>query len=475
MKILLSTGFIPKKRGKSFIRPGFYPPFGLGCIAAVLEKEGYDVKLYDCLPLNYSVSEVVDNILGENPDIIGISILSTSYDGARQIAKLIKKRKKDVPIIFGGPHCTNFPRQIMEECQDVDFLMYGESEVAFPMLIKAILGKLPYCDVPQLCFRDSNGHLILNRQQMLIQDLDMIPFPAWHLFDRTLYSNKCLFLTSRGCSYGKCMFCAKTGPLCVKYRRRSVKNVIRELEFLYKELSYKRIAFFDVDFPHNEEWIIEFCDTILQKELFFEWGCNARVDTVTEKIIKRMSEAGCRMIRYGIESGNQSSLNYIKKGIVIEQVKDAIKLTKKFGIKTLGYFILALPKETPEMGKQTVRFAIDLDLDIAQFVPLRPLLKTEIYDLCGKEGEILDNVNLNKSYDLSITSPILIPRISFIPKAYKNKEEVVKILKFAYIKFYLRFHYIWKLLNSKKKKGDDAGKIREWFFLFIKIVFFGMK
>lgn len=474
MKILLSTGLIPKKRGKSSIRPGFYPPLGLGYIAAVLEKEGYDVKIYDCLPLNYSVSEVVDNILGENPDIIGISILSTSYDGAKQIANLIKKRKKGIPIIFGGPHCTYFPLRTMKECQDVDFLMYGESEFAFPMLIKAILGKLSYYDVPQLCFRDSNGYLMLNRQQMLIQDLDMVPFPAWHLFNRTLYSNRCHFLTSRGCSYGKCIFCAKTRPLYVKYRRRSVKNVIRELEFLYKELSYKTIAFFDVDFPQDDKWVIEFCEMMLQKELFFKWGCNARIDTVTERIIKKMSQAGCCMIRYGIESGNQSLLNYTKKGIAIEQVKDTIKLTKEFGIKTLGYFILALPKETPEMGKQTVRFAIDLDLDIAQFAPLRPLLRTEMYSLCRKEGKILNNVNLNKFYDLSITCPILMPRVSFIPKAYKSREEVVKILKFAYIKFYLRFHYIWKLLNSKKERGDIR-RIKEWFFLFIKIVFFGMK
>lgn len=468
MKIILTTGLVPKKGGLSSIRQGYFPPLGLGYIAAVLKKEGHDVKIYDCLPLKYSVYEVVDYILKQRPDIVGISIMSTCYDSAREMSDLIKK-KVNIPIIFGGPHCSSFPIRTMEECPGVDFLIYGEGEFIFPMLVEAILGKLSYSDIPQLCFRDSRRQPILNKQEQLIQDLDRIPFPAWHLFNRRLYSiSFCPLITSRGCSYGKCAFCMRTGFLYEKYRRRTVENAMRELEFLYRDFSYNKIIFLDDNFAQDEEWVTKFCNTLIQKKMDLQWICNARVDTITEKMIKKMAEAGCCMIMYGIESGSQDLLNYIRKGISIEQIREAIKITKKSGIKTFGYFMLALPKEIPERGKQTVQFAIDLDLDFAQFVPTRPLFGTRLYDLCKQEGRILDDSY--EFYDTSVSSSILIPKIKFIPIAYKNKKAVRKIIKFAYRRFYLRYSYIWKLLRNKKYQIRIMKPV-EWFLLFIRITF----
>lgn len=176
------------------------------------------------------------------------------------------------------------------------------------------------------------------------------------------------------------------------------------------------------------------------------------------------------MIEYGIESGNQDLLNYIRKGISMEQVRKAIRFTKKYGIKTFGFFMLALPKETPEMGKKTVKFAIDLDLDSAQFVTLRPLHGTEIYEQCQKEGTILDFSD--EFYDKS--SPFrfwLFPTIKFIPDDYLNKGNVIKILKFAYRKFYFRYPYICKVVKNIKN-FKDLVDIVDGFWLFIRILFF---
>ena len=197
------------------------------------------------------------------------------------------------------------------------------------------------------------------------------------------------------------------------------------------------------------------------------WYCNARVDTVTRKMIKKMAEARCCMIGYGIESGSQDLLNYIRKGISVQQVRYAVELTKEFGIKTIGYFMLALPKETPEIGKETIQFAIDLDLDLAQFVPTRPLFGTRLYDLCKEEGKILDSSY--EFYDTSISIPSLIPRIKFIPAAYKEKVAVANIIKSAYRKFYLRYSYIKRLKN--KQGRSDLGGITESFMLFMRIIF----
>ncbi|MDD5355753.1 MAG: radical SAM protein [Candidatus Omnitrophica bacterium] len=469
MKILLATGYIPKKKQITRLPWMKYcPPLGLGYIAAVLQERGQDVSIVDCLALQHSLDEIVDCIVSQKPDIVGISVMSTTYEGAVKISKQIKK-KINVPIVFGGPHCSSFPIRTMEQCPDVDFLVYGEGESIFPLLIEAISGSLSYFDVPQLCFRGSDGNPILNKQERLVEDLDKIPFPARHLFNKPLYpANTYTLVTSRGCSYGKCAFCARTGLLYEKYRRRSVASVIKELESLCRGAACDKVVFLDDNFAQDDDWVVEFCDNLIQKGLAFKWHCRARVDTITEKMIEKMAFTGCDMIMYGIESGSQSMLDYIEKGTSIQQARHAIKITRQFGIKTWGYFILGLPKETPELGKQTVRFAIDLDLDIAQFTPAMAFPGTRLYDLCKQEGGLIDDSN--DFYDTSISAPILMPQIRFVPKAYNNKTNVASILKFAYIKFYLRFSYIKRLLKNKEGRFSPR-QLVDAFLFFIRIIF----
>jgi len=258
----------------------------------------------------------------------------------------------------------------------------------------------------------------------------------------------------------------RTGLLYEKYRRRNVENVMNELELLYKDFSIKKILFFDDNFAQNEDWVIEFCNALIQSKMEIEWICNARVDTITGKMLKEMAESGCSMILYGIESGNQELLDYINKGISIEQVKDAVRLTREFGIKTCGYFMLALPGESPEMGKKTVQLAIDLDLDLAQFTPTRMLPGTRLYEICKKEGTISDDPY--EFYDTSVSGPMLVPKIKFVPGGYQDKKAVAEIIKFAYRKFFFRFGYLWKII----KNGKFLKRSIEYLGVFKRLVFY---
>jgi radical SAM superfamily enzyme YgiQ (UPF0313 family) len=195
---------------------------------------------------------------------------------------------------------------------------------------------------------------------------------------------------------------------------------------------------------------MRFCDTLVKKKLKFEWICSARVDTITKTMIARMAASGCTLIRYGIESGNQSSLDCINKGITLEQIKDAVKLTRESQIRTVGSFMLGLPGETPEMGRQTIQFAVGLNLDFAEFIAARPLWKTKMYDQCRQEGKLLEDED--GSHNSAVLSPVLIPKIKFIPKAYADKKAVAKIIKLAYRKFYLRYSYVCNLLKNRTNR-----------------------
>lgn len=144
-------------------------------------------------------------------------------------------------------------------------------------------------------------------------------------------------------------------------------------------------------------------------------------------------------------SGSQELLDYIGKGISIGQVRETVRSTKEFGIKAFGYFMLGLLRETPEMGRQTVQFARQLDLDFAQFTPVRPLPGTRLYELCKEEGVLLGCGN--SFYDTSVSNSVLMPKINFIPFRYKNKKAVESILKFAYRKFYFSPSYFYNFLR----------------------------
>ncbi len=447
MRITLATGFIPKNNFKSSIVKSVYPPLGLLYLSAALESDGHEVRICDCLPLNWSVNEVADYILRNCPDMVGISVMSTCYDGARKISEEIKKRG-DIPIVFGGPHCSSFPEETMRECHDVDFLIYGEGESVLPMLVKSIYNKSSCCDIPQLYFRGADGKLLSGKQEMLISDIDKITYPSRHLIDNRLYlGHRQTMLTSRGCSYGKCAFCMRTGLLYEKYRRRSVENVLGELEALYKEYPGTEIMFIDDNFAQDEKWVVNFSDQLARKRIAAKWLCNARVDTVTEKMLKKMAAAGCHMIMYGLETGDQRLLDYIDKGITLDEVRRAIYMTKSCGIKTLGYFILGLPKETPELARKTIQFAVDLDLDLAQFVPARILPGTKLHKLCVNDGQIIDG--LCGFYDNSAPSPFLVPSIRFVPNGYGERGRLAAMIKYAYRRFYIRYGYLKKIILNR--------------------------
>lgn len=470
MKIVLTTGFIPQP---SYFRTFAHiknvvahPPLGLGYLGAALEERGHEVVLYDWLPVSFAPEDMAARILSHRPDAVGISVMSTTFAGASRIARLIKERS-DVPVIFGGPHCSSFPLETLKKCPAADMLLYGETEDVFCQLIEELGAGVEFHHLPQLCYRDRTGEIRKNPEGPVIDDLDRLPFPAWHLYDRSLYRpGQITCVTSRGCAYGRCAFCMRTGHLYERYRRRSVENVIAELKEIRREVPYKEVVFCDDDFACDNDWVFRFCDALIDAKLGIRWYCSTRVNAVTLPLLKKMAQSGCYAMAYGIETAHQTLLNDLRKGITIAQVRDAVRATREAGIRTMGNFILALPGETPAMTKETIRFAIELDLDFVQFSVSRPLPGTDFYRLCADRGQILGDPY--DFYDTKLGTTILIPKVKFVPSGYKNKEQVMRMFKYAYFRFFFRLRYIFKILRGHKPHGVNP---LQGITIFFKILF----
>lgn len=452
---LMKKGYGSKRK----VRGGLFPPLGLAYLASPLIKDGHNVKIIDASSYEYTNKQVGDMLLKFKPDIIGISSVTSSADESYSLANYLKKKFKDIPIVYGGPHTSCFPEMIFKNIKDLDLLVYGEGEVIFKNIVDfySRTGKLPQ-DLPGT-WAKKNGKWTKNEPAKPVLNLDDLLPPAYELFDyKKVYKPLPLqykklptanMITSRGCPYGKCTFCHEAGRASQIYRRHSPERIVKEIKFLINKHGVKEIAFWDDNFLISEDWIFNFCDLLDKERIKMPWSVVARVDTITKKMLKRAVKSGMWNIFFGIETGNQDLLDRIKKGITLDQIRKAIRLSNELGIDTRGSFMLALPGETPEKAMKTIKFACEIDVTYVQFLPTHPDWGTELYDDAIASGRIVPIYQGRTS-------------VTYIPDGYRNAGEVRGMQKKAYRRFYFRPKYILKHLKRLK----DIDKIKQYFDAF---------
>ena len=401
---------------------GNLPPLGLLHIAAVLERGGHEVRMIDAPVENLDLEGVLERVRQFQPDFAGVSAITSLAEKTSALCLAIRERFPAIKIFVGGPHPSILPDEVLEKTR-ADVVITEEGENIILDLIE---------DFPKYAAQKI-------ARAGKVKDLDALPFPARHLIDLKKYTalpnnykrtpHSIHVITSRGCPY-PCTFCfdANTG-----FRQRSVPNVVSELKMLKEKYGAREISFWDDTFTVNRKWVIELCDAMTRENLDLAWGCYTRLNLVDRELLAKMKTAGCWTMFFGIESGNQELLDNIKKKMTVEQMKEKVRLIQSFGIEIRGSFMVGMPGETPEMGRKTIEYAIDLEPTYAQFTITTPFPGTELYGAFEKWG------TLNKEYsEYNEWTPV------FVPKGYKGPEEVKAIQAEAFRRFYFRPKYILK-------------------------------
>ncbi|GAF69972.1 unnamed protein product, partial [marine sediment metagenome] len=331
---------------------------------------------------------------------------------AARIAKGIKAKNKDIVTIVGGPHITVLPEQVMSSYPDIDIGVIGEGEITIAELLESIKRNTSLDAVKGIVFR-SNGNLKITEPRPFIKDLDALPLPAWDMLPDLLkhYQQSasridrlpCMSVaTSRGCPF-KCIFCARNVFGNVT-RAHSADYLIRMAGHLKKEYNIKSITFEDENFVCFRKRLTEFCQRLIKEDLDITWDCCSHVSGVNPEILDLMKKAGCWQINYGIESGSQRILDFIKKGTNLRTIERALKMTRQAGMITKGYFIMGHPTETLESIQETIDFIKKIDLDIFQMSFMVPFPGTELYDIGSQYGEC--RIDWDK---MNIWTPLYIP------------------------------------------------------------------
>lgn len=432
--------------------------FGIGYLSSVLkaEKHETDLLLYPPLDLYFNFpflqkrmeAKLLEQAKAFNPDLIAFSSTTYAYKTVKKMATLLKK-ELNVPHIIGGIHATALPEHILQSSA-FDMVCVGEGEGALLELATRMEKDQDISDIRNLWIK-RNGEIIKNPIRDLIQDLDAVPFSDSALFEPYgVLTNHYEITTSRGCPYN-CTYCCNHFYRNMykdrgRYvRRRSVDNVIEELKIAKTKYRFKRVYFWDDVFCRDLHWLEEFSPKY-KEGVGLPFHCLSRPETINEKTVRLIKDAGCTHINIGIESGSERiRKEVLNRHMSNQQIVHAAKLIKESGLKINVFNMLGIPGENPEDMWDTLHLNEQVDADGTFAFLLSPFPGTKIQSMAINSGMINDtqsenlkegiisglqsqenNMNLNHPYkDLAVGMktflPILISSPKWLRPFFKNK------------------------------------------------------
>jgi anaerobic magnesium-protoporphyrin IX monomethyl ester cyclase len=426
-----------------------FPPLGLVYMAAVLEQNNFEVQIFDCPVNGMSHEKLKAELESYQPTMVGIGSMTPVVESALKSAHVAKEVCPDAKVVMGGPHATFAGKQILTDEKDVDIVVRGEGEETLLELVKQSPELKKLSEIKGITFRKDN-QIIESPNRPFIENLDALPLPAYKLIPIKKYKitgMKLLpIISSRGCPF-QCSFCVASQMFGAKFRARSAKNVLDELEWLKTEYEAEGIAFQDDTLTFDKKRALDICDGMIDRKLNLHWGCGTRVDVVTKELLAKMSKAKCDEIMFGVESGCQRIRDLLKKRVTTEQCVNAIKWAKEAGIFVTVSVIIGYPGETKETLQESLDFVRKVEPDDVWLCHATPFLGTELRALVESHGwKMSDDWKIYNTMNPIFEDPLL------------PAKDIAKMRKTFYNKFYGP-DYILRQTVKGYLKGNMYSKI----------------
>lgn len=395
-----------------------FPPIGIMSLSAVLKQAGHECVMFDQANPDTPNQAIIDRIGREQPDLVGLSFLSTtSYPYAKILARQIRAVNVRVKLAFGGVFASLNAPLVKLQCPEVDFVCRGDGE----QLILDLLARLNDLEEVAGLTWMKDGKVRQNPGRPIERHLDQWPFPDRESLKLDFVESMPLDVpavlsmerfttmqTSRGCPW-PCVFCDIPIFNEGKWRARSAQHVVAELKHL-QELGYGSVYFVDDHFLLQPKRIEAICSGITNERLTIQWGIEGRVDSVAQHLFPAMAKAHCRTVMFGIESGSQKILDRLHKEQTLEEVRTAVTNAKRAGIEIVhGFFTVGNPDETADDMDATFDFASELPLDTFGFNRLCVYRGTPLWQEYVKRGLVAEATDWYKYFKCSEIDPTCLP------------------------------------------------------------------
>lgn len=421
-----------------------YYPYWLCYAAGVCMEQGYHVSLVDCIAKKMTPENVIKWINDENPDYIMGEITTSTCTYDYRTLRLIKKNYPRIRIIIGGTHATVLARRVLEECDAIDVVARQEYDYTIHEIIEN-WDNLKTVD--GITWRSDRNEVIENKNRDWLEDLDKLPVVS-KVYEKFLDVNDYCYafaqkpmiqiFSARGCPF-HCNFCSYPGSMSGRrFRVRSVKNFVDEIEYIAKQMPHIREIFIEDDtFTVDRRRVQDICSEIIRRDIHIRWSCNTRADTVDYKTMKRMKEAGCRLLVVGYESGNQTVLDETKKGITLKQSSEFAQNARKLKMKVFGCFMIGLKGDSRNTIEDTFAFAKKVYPESCFFQQAVPFPGTEFYEWTKEKGYLR-----TEDYSKWLNKDGYLECLVDYP--YADHREIERIRDNLMSRYYFSFTYIFK-------------------------------
>jgi anaerobic magnesium-protoporphyrin IX monomethyl ester cyclase len=418
------------------------PPITLAYLAAVVERAGFDVAVFED-GAGSTRHELRDALRRERPDVVGLSLITALMPDLEGIVATIRADAPGARIVAGNIHASIYDEELLRAGR-VDLVVQGEGEDTFVALLEELSSRHErpaLHEIAGISFLDGD-EVVRTRPRPVIEDLDRLPFPAWHLFPMERYrllsfarhrDPGFLLLGSRGCPYG-CTYCSL--KIMGKRRRaRSVGNIADEAEMMLDRFGWVQPSFVDPIFPFSRREGLDYANELIRRGLHQKqvWITETRVDLVDYELLVALKESGLRRIMFGIEAGDADDLVSIGKTSGVDRAVQAVQAARKAGLVVIGFFMLGVPGSTRENMERTITYATKLGLDFAKFNVFVPYPGTPIHGTLEAEGSLSEPTNWARytSYPTRSNLPVYSPE-------GVSPRELADIQTQAHTRFYLR-------------------------------------
>ena len=470
------------------VREDLYPSAALLHLAAMLRANNYEPVIVDLNNhevnkqkdkyFEYSEKIIIDSLNKHKPDLVGINCLfSGNFPDVLKFARTIKSHSPNSKIAIGGMHPTTFPKEIITNCDDIDYVAIGEGENAIVALAASIKTKNEnlLSSIKSFAYKDKDGVVRINREQNYIDDLNSLPIPAWDLIDHKKFEIdmdnfynptdnligkfRATIFSSRACPCD-CNFCDMFLVMGKKHRKKTIKTIVDEIEYLHKSHGVNYFSFMDDNLTLNRTHIMDLCNEIIRRKLAIIWDTPGGlwVNSLREEIVAKMAEAGLVRANLAIESGDEYIRNkVVKKSLEREKIFEVAGYLKKYKIMSYGGFIMGFPEDTNETLKNTYDMINELQLDKTAVGVAIPLPGTALFKQVVKDKLFVDPPNLDDLWK----TPIGVNQSGFVIKPYNMSLDDLHKWRLKFDRLQIKY---WKTnpnpaTNGRNIKPDSQGRI----------------
>ena len=431
--------------------------------AAVLREQGFDVSYIHCQTMGVDLDRLVKEMEELEPQMVVVQAEHINLGVAKRVAKAAEQA--EATSVFVGPLATALDEEFARD-RYCDYVIRGEWDLTLARLVSGLANGVDTARVKGLTFMRADA-LMRTEDAPLVEDLDSLPFPAYDLIDLSKFHESVFIrfpaatmITSRGCPY-HCVFCAFPNTIYShQFRAMSPERTVAEVKHLVRQFGVKQIRFDDDTFEIDRQRAIEICRLLQKERLDLVWLAQCRPGLMDRELCEAFHEAGCVMVLFGIESGNEEVLRKINKKTTVEEIRRGMKIAKEAGLEILNCLMLGFYWDTPTTLKQSLDLAFELDAEFTQFSIPTPLPGTEYYQLL-KEKNLLE-FDRWEDFDSFHQTRLKLPNLS--------AEEINGAIRWAYRRYYTRPQYLAKrakrALKSKSHLHQSLRLVGAYFSRF---------